>query len=98
VSPLLPLLFLLASAPNAAPAEERVGQELGPGVHLIPGSVVRRKLPDGNTVVLEGRDGLVIFDTGRHPAHVEQIDALAGQLGSTPKAIVNSHWHLDPLT
>jgi len=37
--------------------------------HLIPGAVPLDSGPDGNTVVLEAPQGLIVFDTGRHPEH-----------------------------
>ena len=54
-------LLLLATA-SCAGAE-------GPPYHLIPGSVPLDKGPDGNSIVLDAPDGLIVVDTGRHPAH-----------------------------
>ena len=34
--------------------------------HLIPGAVPLDSGPDGNTVVLDAPQGLIVFDTGRH--------------------------------
>ena len=80
------LSFFLAAVASAA-------TRIAPGVDLIPGEFVAGKQPDGNTVVFEGRDGLVVFDTGRHVEHVQAIIDFAAKRPVV--AIVNSHWHLD---
>ena len=66
--------------------------------HLIPGQVTAGKGPDGNTIVLDAPDGLIVVDTGRHPEHVQAILAYAEQRGKPIAAIVNTHWHLDHTT
>jgi glyoxylase-like metal-dependent hydrolase (beta-lactamase superfamily II) len=45
--------------------------------------------------VFTAPDGLVIFDTGRHPGHTQQIVDFASAAKQPVAAIVNSHWHLD---
>ena len=79
------------TTPVAAPAARAVV----PGVWLIPGSVRSDRQPDGNSVVFDAPDGLVVVDTGRHPWHRDAILALAGTRKSSVVAIVNTHWHLD---
>jgi len=66
--------------------------------HLIPGAVPLDKGPDGNTVVLDAPQGLIVFDTGRHPEHAQAILNYAKQRRRPIAAIVNSHWHLDHTT
>lgn len=66
-----------------------------PGFHLIPGVTVAGRQPDGNSVVIEAPQGLVVFDTGRHPEHTQQVIDYASAAGKPIVAIVNSHWHLD---
>jgi glyoxylase-like metal-dependent hydrolase (beta-lactamase superfamily II) len=68
---------------------------IAPDVDLIPGTFVAGSQPDGNTVVFAAKDGLVVFDTGRHPAHTQQIIDFAASAKKLVVAIVNSHWHLD---
>jgi glyoxylase-like metal-dependent hydrolase (beta-lactamase superfamily II) len=51
--------------------------------------------PDGNTVVLDAPEGLVVVDTGRHEWHRRAILALANDRRKPIKVIVNTHWHLD---
>src|SRR3954447_3659978 len=66
--------------------------------HLIPGAVPLNSGPDGNTIVLEGPGGLIVFDTGRHPEHAQAILDYAKGRHRPIAAIVNSHWHLDHTT
>lgn len=66
-----------------------------PDWQLIPGSFERGRGPDGNTVVLDAPDGLIVVDTGRHPAHQQAILAAARSRGKPVAAIINTHWHLD---
>lgn len=62
---------------------------------VIPGFFAPGRQPDGNTVILASADGLIVFDTGRHPAHADRILAAAKARSQPIAAIVNSHWHLD---
>jgi glyoxylase-like metal-dependent hydrolase (beta-lactamase superfamily II) len=68
---------------------------IAPGVDLIPGVFVAGAQPDGNSVMIRGQDGLIVFDTGRHPAHTQAIIDFATAAKLPVAAIVNSHWHLD---
>ncbi len=72
---------------------ERVSLSLDPGV----GST-RRQGPDGNSIILDAPDGLIVFDTGRHPEHRTSNPRLRQERGRPVAAIVNSHWHLDHTT
>ncbi|MEO7325635.1 MAG: MBL fold metallo-hydrolase [Dokdonella sp.] len=69
--------------------------ELAPGVHWLPGKVVAGAQPDGNTVLFDGSAGLLVFDSGRHARHTQQIIEYAKARALPIAAIVNSHWHLD---
>jgi len=71
------------------------GTAIAPDTVLIPGNFPPDDEPDGNSVVLRGRDGLLVFDTGRHPEHTQRIIDIAKSSGLPITAIVNSHWHLD---
>src|SRR5690348_18445790 len=62
---------------------------------LIAGATPENRSPDGNTAVLEDAEGLIVFDTGRHPEHQAAILSLAHQRGKPVTIIINSHWHLD---
>jgi glyoxylase-like metal-dependent hydrolase (beta-lactamase superfamily II) len=66
--------------------------------HFIPGAVPLDKGPDGNTVILDAPDGLIVFDTGRHPEHAKAILDYAKARHRPIAAVINSHWHLDHTT
>ncbi len=83
---------------GASCAAEPVQQTLADGVVLIPGGFAPGHQPDGNTVVFEGHDGLVVFDTGRHSEHSQKILDFAANSGKPIVAVVNSHWHLDHIS
>ena len=66
--------------------------------HLIPGSFVANRGPDGNSVFLDTKEGLILVDTGRHPEHRDKLLAYAKARGRPIVAIFNTHWHLDHTT
>lgn len=82
---------LAAPSPVAAPEP----REVTPGVWLIPGGIRPNRQPDGNSVIFEAPEGLVVVDTGRHAWHREAILSLARAQKKDIVAIVNTHWHLD---
>src|SRR5690348_10203427 len=65
---------------------------VAPDVDLIAGTFVAGTQPDGNTVIFKAADGLIVFDTGRHPAHTQQVIDFATAAKLPVVAIVNSHW------
>lgn len=66
--------------------------------HLIPGVVPLDKGPDGNTIILDAPNGLIVIDTGRHPAHAQAILDYAKERRKPIAAVINTHWHLDHTT
>lgn len=66
--------------------------------HLVPGAVPLDRGPDGNSVILDAPDGLIVVDTGRHPEHAQAVIDYAEAKGRPIAAIVNTHWHLDHTT
>ena len=66
--------------------------------HLIPGTFEPDRGPDGNSIFLDAPDGLILVDTGRHPAHRDRLLAYAAARGRPIVAIFNTHWHLDHST
>lgn len=84
------LAWLMLAAAGSAPA---AGGDSG--WHLVPGSFEPGRGPDGNSVFLDAPKGLILVDTGRHPAHQERLLAYAKARGQPIAAIVNTHWHLD---
>ena len=65
---------------------------------LVPGTFEPNRGPDGNSVFLDAPEGLILVDTGRHPAHRDRLLAYARQRRLPIVAIVNTHWHLDHTT
>lgn len=85
---LAPCLALAQTAPQApVPLDARTW--------LVPGNLWNEAGlgPDGNTVVFRADDGDVVFDSGRHRQHVD--DVLQAMAGRPLLALANSHWHLD---
>jgi glyoxylase-like metal-dependent hydrolase (beta-lactamase superfamily II) len=68
---------------------------LTPGIDLIPGNFTPGSQPDGNTIVVRAKSGLIVFDTGRHVEHTQAIVDYAHEHHQPVVAIINSHWHLD---
>lgn len=90
------LALAACGTPQAASGPDSVGPDsVGKGAHLILGGIEPGRSPNGNTVVFDGRSGLIVFDTGRSKAHAEKILAYAAARGRPVSAIINSHWHLD---
>jgi glyoxylase-like metal-dependent hydrolase (beta-lactamase superfamily II) len=89
---ILPFVLAVAQAtsPMAPPP-----REIAPGVALLPGGFEPGRGPDGNTIVFDAPEGLVVIDTGRHVWHSDAILAYAEARGQPIAAIVNTHWHLD---
>ncbi|MGD9905585.1 MAG: MBL fold metallo-hydrolase [Vicinamibacterales bacterium] len=81
---------LQAASPTAPPP-----REIALGTTLLPGAMLPDRGPDGNTVILDAPDGLVVVDTGRHAWHSDAILAVARARQRPIAAIVNTHWHLD---
>jgi glyoxylase-like metal-dependent hydrolase (beta-lactamase superfamily II) len=81
-----------ADAATAVPSDI---QTLARGIHLVPGAAAPGTQPDGNSVIIEAPEGLIVVDTGRHPAHTQQVIDFAYAKGRPVRAIINSHWHLD---
>lgn len=89
----LPLL-LIAQLASQSPAAPPV-REIAPGVHLQLGGFEPERGPDGNTIIFDAPQGLLVVDTGRHSWHSDAILAYARERGRPVAAIVNTHWHLD---
>ncbi len=65
---------------------------------FIEGKVPNDVQPDGNSIVFEGPNEMLVIDTGRHPEHTDKIIAVARARNKPITAIVNTHWHLDHAT
>ncbi|MCP3729402.1 MBL fold metallo-hydrolase [Sphingomonas sp. MG17] len=79
----------------AAPAAAQDARPVAPGVWLIAGGYEAGKQPDGNSVIFESDDALLLVDTGRHASHAAKIEAAIAALNKPLVQIVNTHWHLD---
>lgn len=86
-----------ASAPASAPSRSADIMPLASGVWLLPGRFERARQPDGNSLILEGPDGLVLIDSGRHAEHSDAVLAWARQRRQPLRWVINTHWHLDHL-
>jgi glyoxylase-like metal-dependent hydrolase (beta-lactamase superfamily II) len=89
------LAWALAEVAAAASPSAPPPRDIAPGVTLLPGAMLPGRGPDGNTVVFDAPEGLVVVDTGRHAWHSDAILALAKSRNRPVAAIVNTHWHLD---
>jgi len=69
--------------------------EIAPGVVLVPGQLAPDRSPDGNSVLLRGSEGWVVIDTGRGGEHTDDLLRFLAGSGAAPRAILNTHWHLD---
>lgn len=87
---LSPALQAAPPKPGSLPA-----RRIAPGITMIPGVFVAGRQPDGNSIIIAGRGGLIVFDTGRHRAHTRRILDTARADHRPIVAVVNSHWHLD---
>ena len=68
---------------------------IAPGTFLVKGEAAPNRQPDGNSIIIEAPKGLIVFDTGRHREHTQQLLDFARTEGRPIAAIINSHWHLD---
>lgn len=82
-------------APGAAPAAADGWRPVADGVYFKAGDFAPGRQPDGNTLLLRGRTGWIVVDTGRHPGHAGAIVRAARASARPVVAIVNTHWHLD---
>lgn len=86
-----------ASAPEVEPDVTAIldGVPVAEDIVLFPGRFEPGRQPDGNSVLLQGPEGWIVFDTGRHDAHTRLLLTFARASGQPVAAIINSHWHLD---
>jgi glyoxylase-like metal-dependent hydrolase (beta-lactamase superfamily II) len=89
------LTLAQAAAASAETAPAAPPEEIAAGIHLLPGAMLPGRGPDGNTVVFDAPEGLIVIDTGRHAWHSDSILAFAANRQRPIAAILNTHWHLD---
>jgi glyoxylase-like metal-dependent hydrolase (beta-lactamase superfamily II) len=68
---------------------------IAPGTYLIEGEAVPNRQPDANSIIIVAPKGLIVFDTGRHKEHAQQLLDFARAQNRPIAAIINSDWHLD---
>jgi len=68
---------------------------IAPGTYLVAGEATPNRQPDGNSIIIVAPNGLIVFDTGRHKEHAQQLLDFAREQNRPIAAIINSHWHLD---
>jgi glyoxylase-like metal-dependent hydrolase (beta-lactamase superfamily II) len=88
-------IFAIACAATAFAAQATEVRAIADGTWLLPGTFALGRQPDGNTILLRGKTGLIVMDTGRHVSQRDAILAFAKEQRLPIVAIVNSHWHLD---
>ncbi len=79
----------------ATETDPKPPRRIASGLTLLRGRFVAGEQPDGNSVLIDAPEGVIVFDSGRHPAHLERLLATARSAGKPIAAILNSHWHLD---
>lgn len=85
------------SAASPTPPRSADIQALAHGVWMLPGRFERGRQPDGNSLMLQGPDGIVIVDSGRHAEHTQALLDWVRTSGRPLRAVLNTHWHLDHL-
>jgi glyoxylase-like metal-dependent hydrolase (beta-lactamase superfamily II) len=84
----LVFVFLLVAWDAAGVGGATLPVEVAPGVHLLRGTFTPGRQPDGNTIVFDAPQGLVVVDTGRHVAHTRAILDYAAERKKPVKAVV----------
>ena len=87
------LMLLQTPAPPLLPPEPAV--ELAPSTFLIRPTPMPGRGPDGNTIIIDAPDGLIVVDSGRHKSQTDAILAFARARKRPIAVIINTHWHLD---
>jgi glyoxylase-like metal-dependent hydrolase (beta-lactamase superfamily II) len=92
------LAFMLAASPSFATSDGFVRQtaQVAPHVHLIYRPVAINAPYEGNSIVIEQSDGLVVVDAGGSPPSGEYIVAAIKRLSNKPvKDLIYTHYHGD---
>lgn len=90
--PILIVMVLQTAAPMPLPEPATA---IAPKTFLIRGTPAPGRGPDGNTIIIDAPDGLIVVDTGRHKVQTDAILAFAREHKRPITTIVNTHWHLD---
>jgi glyoxylase-like metal-dependent hydrolase (beta-lactamase superfamily II) len=88
-------LLVAVGWPMLSPVSASATGEVAPGIQIVPGKTVAGSQPDGNSIVIDAPEGLIVIDTGRHASHAQRVLELVRASGKPLRAVINSHWHLD---
>jgi cyclase len=101
IAPALVLAAAVVAAPDPArpgPHESYETVELGPGVVAFIAPEGRTGTVQGNTLVVIGRDAVLVVDTGQFPDLARRMIADIRKRTDKPvRYVVNTHWHGDHL-
>jgi glyoxylase-like metal-dependent hydrolase (beta-lactamase superfamily II) len=89
---------LVIAAPLTAAAQNQTLEftKLADGVYGAIYSEFRMDPVEGNSLVVIGRDGVLVLDSGRSPAAARRMIGEIGKITDRPvRYLVNSHWHDD---
>ena len=89
------LVLLMLSTAYAGTALAADTIEVAAGISLLPGQLQADQSPDGNSLVISGKEGAVVVDTGRGNPHTRELIDLVAGLDVPLVGVINSHWHLD---
>ena len=93
---ILAFLLVLSAARAGSDGFARVSQSLSPHVHLVARPVATNAPYEGNSIVIEQSDGLVVVDAGGAPPAGEAIVAQIKAFSAKPvKFLIYTHYHGD---
>ena len=88
-------LYVALMLQGAALLPPEAATEVAPNTWLIRPVPMPGRGPDGNTIIIDAPDGLIVVDTGRHASQSDAILSFARDHKRPIVTIVNTHWHLD---
>src|SRR6478609_12035607 len=88
-------LYVAFMLQGAALLPPEAATEVAPNTWLIRPVPMPGRGPDGNTIIIDTPDGLIVVDTGRHSSQSDAILGFARDHQRPIVTIVNTHWHLD---
>ncbi len=84
------------SLPSAERDFQEVSERVAPHIWAIHPRTAFTPIPQGNQMVIEQSDGLVLVDAGKTRGDGKRIVALIRQMSLKPvKAVIITHWHPD---
>ena len=74
---------------------DNTSQDVASGIVLLPGQLQPDRSPDGNSLIIHGKDGLIVVDTGRGNQHTQELVERVAASSQPLVGVINTHWHLD---